>query len=1090
MATERITVRAGNRFDPTNPTHLDAVLQMIAEKTDHGTGWKLQSHNPDDGSITLIRQSAITQVSKSSARRDSYDVGLMSGTKLADGAQVAAQLESDPRHQGYIMTAFEPYLGTATLSKMTTGAIRCRGAVATALGVKPWDVRVTPRADGGFELVLPRGYVPSRHDSKLQEVADTVVGRDGWYVATDPQKLTASIIPADPPTFPAVIPYPLSLARKVNSESRLLLATALGKNGNETGETIYLDFDASPHTSLTGTTGSGKAQPLSDRVPVPVSAAYPDGWARVGDLRVGDAVFAADGTVARTVGFSDVVVEECFDVEFSDGQVVRTTGGHEWRVQDSAQRMNDNNAKRKNGTARRAGLRARAGALRELAGAFHYGRALTVAHLVQASGISRPQVRTMMAESGITRIAVSTDKPPVVVASTRAVGHFPTGTALQVLRERGLGTAVTEHSRFGEETTARGLARAIAIGDNKAAAAKVRRALRAARVPEIVRRAHSRRRSVMGPHTILAYAADEALRYLADVLDTTADNIGRTTAPYRVVTTAALAEHATASDGSSEFSVGLATAFDVPDQLLPLDPYVLGAWLGDGTSIAGKITSADPEIIQHVLDAGFVNSSSRQAPGNAATAYYFRGLLGDLRRAGQSMKKSGKRIPAVYRRASYSQRLALLQGLMDTDGTIGKLGHAEFCVTLEPLAGDVLELIRSLGIRASMTVGDAIITEADPVHTDRKRRRKTGLRYRIAFTTDKPVFRLGRKAARLPMPDTGAHRDKLYIVDVRPAGRHRARCLRVDHPDHLYLTHGFIPTHNTVTINSLIAGALASGYELAIIDVPHKAVDFTWARRYVHSGFWGCDSLEAAATVATLVYEEGQRRAAVLKTHDVTKISELPQALQPRPLLVVMDEVSGLFQPDDVPRGIPKDHPLVVAALDANGKRAILMGMTLKLAAEMRFVGIRLLLSTQVANATTGIPPKLRSLLNNKLLQGVNTTDAIRRQVFNDPTAVPSVPGNIRGDSKVAKGVGVLEMEGAEPTVYKGFYAVAGDYSKLLSGLGVEETVSPSPSADDIARVTQSLGADDAPPPDRRARRADGLAGAAAAAHDLRTAAA
>ena len=552
MATERITVRAGRLFDPTNPTHLDAVLKTIAEKTDHGTGWKLQSHNPDDGSITLIRQSAITQVSKSSKHRDSYDVGLMAGTKPADGAQVAAQLESDPRHKGYIMTAFEPFLGTATLSKMTTEAIRCRGAVATALGVKPWDVQVTPRADGGFELKLPRGYVPSRHDVKLQEVAEAVVGRDGWYVTTDPQKLTASIIPADPPTFPAVIPYPLSQARKVNSESRLLLATALGKNGNATGETIYLDFDASPHTSLTGTVGSGK----------------------------------------------------------------------------------------------------------------------------------------------------------------------------------------------------------------------------------------------------------------------------------------------------------------------------------------------------------------------------------------------------------------------------------------------------------------------------------------------------------------------------------------------------------TVTINSLIVGALASGYELAIIDVPHKAVDFTWARRYVHSGFWGCDSLEAAATVATLVYEEGQRRADILKTHDVTKISELPKSLQPRPLLVVMDEVSGLFQPDDVPKGIPKDHPLVVAALDANGKRAILMGMTLKLAAEMRFVGIRLLLSTQVANATTGIPPKLRSLLTNKLLQGVNTTEAIRRQVFNDPTAVPAVPGNIRADSKVAKGVGVLEMEGAEPTVYKGFYAAAGDYLKLLSSMGIEETTSPSPSPDDIARVTQSLDADDEPRSDYRGRRSDGLTGAAAAAHDLRTAAA
>ncbi|MBF4616407.1 hypothetical protein [Curtobacterium sp. VKM Ac-1376] len=190
-----------------------------------------------------------------------------------------------------------------------------------------------------------------------------------------------------------------------------------------------------------------------------------------------------------------------------------------------------------------------------------------------------------------------------------------------------------------------------------------------------------------------------------------------------------------------------------------------------------------------------------------------------------------------------------------------------------------------------------------------------------------------------------------------------------------------------------------------------------------------------------------------------------------------------------------------MSAMQANAARAILMGAALKLAAEMRFVGIRLLLSTQVANATTGILPKLRSLPSNKLLQGVNPTKAQRGQAFNDPTMVPEVPSNVRGDSKASKGVGVLEMEGQEPVVYKSFYASPQEYREMLDKLGVPTTLTPAPSGADIARIAQpEEGSSEPGEPGSRMRpeyggfgrdekpqrRGDGLSGAAAAAHDLR----
>ncbi|GAA4054291.1 hypothetical protein GCM10023063_48600 [Arthrobacter methylotrophus] len=105
---------------------------------------------------------------------------------------------ADQHGDGWEMTKFEPFLGKAVLTQLSPETARCRGAAALALGVKPWEVQVKPRRDGGFDLELPRTYMPSKHDSKLEEVATSVVGRDGWYVKVNAQKLTASIIPSAP----------------------------------------------------------------------------------------------------------------------------------------------------------------------------------------------------------------------------------------------------------------------------------------------------------------------------------------------------------------------------------------------------------------------------------------------------------------------------------------------------------------------------------------------------------------------------------------------------------------------------------------------------------------------------------------------------------------------------------------------------------------------------------------------------------------------------------------------------------------------------------------------------------------------------
>jgi hypothetical protein len=508
--TERVTVRLPDGFNPDR--HATALARLIAKR--HGEGFEIVSIDPAGGTAYATRHVAITEVSAADTAREHFDVRLARGTKPADGDRLAAKLaEQNP---GYEMTAFEPFLGRATLGRLDEATSRCRSAVAVALGVKPWSVRARPRTGGGFDLALPESYSPSRHDRKLAEVATTVVGGDGWYVDADPRTLTASIIPAEPPTFPAVLPYPLDLLGR-GDPTRLRLGRALPAPGHRDGPEVQIDWSAQSFVLLAGMSGSGK----------------------------------------------------------------------------------------------------------------------------------------------------------------------------------------------------------------------------------------------------------------------------------------------------------------------------------------------------------------------------------------------------------------------------------------------------------------------------------------------------------------------------------------------------------TNLLNAAIAGALADRAELAILDLPSKSVDFLWCKPFVRPAGWGCDSPEAAVTVLGMILAEGQRRARVLARAGVVNWLELPPENRFRPILLVVDEASGLLLPDRTPAGIPKDHPLALEA--ANLLKAALASSINKIIAELRFVGVRMLLASQVTNNSTGIGPSLKSKIGHKILQGANPSRTARTQAFSDESAVPVVPANVRADPDAAKGTGVAELEGSEPVVYKAYFATTSDYSAALTRLGVPTADAPAPTAEQIARHSPVL---------------------------------
>jgi deoxycytidine triphosphate deaminase len=224
--------------------------------------------------------------------------------------------------------------------------------------------------------------------------------------------------------------------------------------------------------------------------------------------------------------------------------------------------------------------------------------------------------------------------------------------------------------------------------------------------------------------------------------------------------------------------VALADAVRYPDQPLPIDPYVLGVWLGDGTRECAEITCAagDEQTLDEIRWAGYCVrdlGGHRFLPDDSLSSMLRElGLLGD------------KHVPEIYLRSSVPQRLALLQGMMDSDGYVDIRGRCEFVSTRENLADAVLELAASLGLRPVKRKKTETLSGID-----------RGVAFQVKFTPHLNVFRLDRKVARLK--DVSVQRFRA-IIDVRRVPTRPVRCIEVDAEDGLFLAGPtFIPTHNS-----------------------------------------------------------------------------------------------------------------------------------------------------------------------------------------------------------------------------------------------------------------------------------------------------
>ena len=227
---------------------------------------------------------------------------------------------------------------------------------------------------------------------------------------------------------------------------------------------------------------------------------------------------------------------------------------------------------------------------------------------------------------------------------------------------------------------------------------------------------------------------------------------------------------------------------------MPLDPYLVGVLLGDGSlSGTGSIEVALGIKKEHILNKIKVPEGIWLNTKFIENKNYFRVKLNGHSN-GRSMSdiikslgllgvKSGtKFIPKSYLYSSIENRKSLLQGLIDTDGYINGKGLFEFSTIGEEMCKDFTELCRSLGMLVKVTKHER--KENDGSYSDRSI-------YRIV---ELKGYKYGDK-----------------IVKITPTGKFtQMQCIKVSNPDNLYITDNYITTHNT-TSTIVLADAVCRG---------------------------------------------------------------------------------------------------------------------------------------------------------------------------------------------------------------------------------------------------------------------------------------
>ena len=265
---------------------------------------------------------------------------------------------------------------------------------------------------------------------------------------------------------------------------------------------------------------------------------------------------------------------------------------------------------------------------------------------------------------------------------------------------------------------------------------------------------------------------------------------------------------------------------------LPIDPYILGLWLGDGNSSQGTIS-----VGRGYIDEILSNLNSIQTRYSVSVKKWSEKACYTVRLGMISGRKGAKKepsltsdlkthnllnnkhIPAEYLICSRQQRLQLLKGLIDSDGYVLPSGEVRFTNTNIKLAHQVEELVQSLGYKTYTSE-----------YTPKLKSKECNKCIDICFTPREPVctlqFKLLRnqnKISNNEEPESPKRAQWFYIKNIKLVESRPVRCITVDSKDNLFLCgKSLIPTHNTTLLTIYTLWLLCFSNDQRVVIVANK----------------------------------------------------------------------------------------------------------------------------------------------------------------------------------------------------------------------------------------------------------------------------
>lgn len=330
-----------------------------------------------------------------------------------------------------------------------------------------------------------------------------------------------------------------------------------------------------------------------------------------------------------------------------------------------------------------------------------------------------------------------------------------------------------------------------------------------------------------------------------------------------------------------------------PTKPLTIPAYTMGVLLGDGGLTRGNIevTSGDRDREQMLglLQAdsvGFGWTAKERVnkdrcggihlASNQVRPHPLKTLLGELGLLGTDSHT--KFIPKVFKDASVEDRTALLQGLMDSDGTVDCNGSCSFSSASKTLLDDFVYLASSLG--CLMSPSTSKVSKIDG--------KAYSLHYRVTFRPPFNPFRLDFKKNRFDSKKYNRCNHK-YIVSVERTGEEQAQCIAVEAKEHTYLTSGFTVTHNT-DLSALLANVFQSKRTLILVPAALRQKtmdDFSVLRS--HWVFPACFLADEASTVSP-----GDPVIRILSYESLSTVGYATFIEEFDPELIIADEAHAL----------------------------------------------------------------------------------------------------------------------------------------------------------------------------------------------------